>query len=36
MTELEQWEKETEAFLIKVGQVKQAAPKPITTKKDEE
>jgi len=35
MTELEQWEKENEAFLIKIGQVKPAATKPIT-KKDEE
>ena len=36
MTELEQWEKENEAFLIKIGQVKPVAAKPITTKKDEE
>jgi hypothetical protein len=35
MTELEQWEKENEAFLIKIGQVKPVAVKPIT-KKDEE
>jgi hypothetical protein len=35
MTELEQWEKENEAFLIKIGQGKPAAAKPIT-KKDEE
>ena len=35
MTELEQWEKENEAFLIKTGQVKPVAPKP-ATKKDEE
>ena len=35
MTELEQWEKENEAFLIKIGQGKPAAVKPIT-KKDEE
>jgi hypothetical protein len=30
-----EWEKEQEAFLIKIGQAKPAAPKPIT-KKDEE
>ena len=35
MTDMEQWEKENEAFLIKIGQVKPAAAKP-TTKKDEE
>ena len=35
MTELEQWEKENEAFLIKIGQGKPTAAKPIT-KKDEE
>jgi hypothetical protein len=35
MTDLEQWEKDNEAFLIKIGQVKPAAAKPIT-KKDEE
>jgi hypothetical protein len=35
MTELEQWEKENEAFLIKIGQGKPVAAKPIT-KKDEE
>jgi hypothetical protein len=29
------YDKETEAFLIKIGQVAQSAPKP-TTKKDEE
>jgi hypothetical protein len=36
MTDLAQWERENEAFLIKIGQV---APKPEakpTTKKDEE
>jgi hypothetical protein len=36
MTDMEQWEKENEAFLIKIGQVKQSAPKPTSTKKDEE
>jgi len=30
-----EWEKENEAFLIKIGQVAPPAPKP-TTKKDEE
>jgi hypothetical protein len=30
------WEKENEAFLIKIGQVKPQAAKPVTTKKDEE
>jgi hypothetical protein len=32
---LEQWEKENTAFLIKIGQIAPAAPKP-ATKKDEE
>jgi len=35
MTDIEQWEKENEAFLVKIGQVKPTATKPIT-KKDEE
>jgi hypothetical protein len=35
MTELEQWEKENEAFLIKIGQVKPTAAKPITKKEEE-
>jgi hypothetical protein len=35
MTELDDWEKENEAFLAKIGQVKPTAVKPIT-KKDEE
>jgi hypothetical protein len=35
MTDMAQWEKENEAFLIRIGQVKPAA-KPVTTKKDEE
>ena len=35
MTELAQWEKEHEEFLIKIGQVKPAAAKPLN-KKDEE
>ena len=30
-----EWEKENEAFLIKIGQVQPTAPKP-ATKKDEE
>jgi hypothetical protein len=30
------WDKENEAFLIKIGQVAAPAPKPVTTKKDEE
>ena len=30
------WENENEAFLIKIGQVKPEATKPVTTKKDEE
>jgi hypothetical protein len=36
MTDMEQWEKENEAFLIKIGQVKPAVTKPAPTKKDEE
>jgi len=32
---LEEWEKENEAFLIKIGQIAPAAPKT-ATKKDEE
>jgi hypothetical protein len=35
MTDLAQWEKDTEAFLIKIGQVKPAAAKPITKKEEE-
>ena len=35
MTELEQWEKENEAFLIKIGQVKPTAAKPVTKKEEE-
>ena len=34
MTDLAQWEKDTEAFLIKIGQVAPSIAKP--TKKDEE
>jgi hypothetical protein len=30
------WEKENEAFLIKIGQVVPTPSKPVTTKKDEE
>jgi hypothetical protein len=33
---MSEWEKEQEAFLIKIGQVKPATPKPVTTKKDED
>jgi hypothetical protein len=32
---MNEWEKENEAFLIKIGQIALAAPKP-STKKDEE
>jgi hypothetical protein len=32
---MSEWEKENEAFLKKIGQVT-PAPKPVTTKKDEE
>jgi hypothetical protein len=35
MTDMAQWEKENEAFLIKIGQGKPAAPKPITKKEEE-
>jgi hypothetical protein len=33
---MSEWEKENEAFLKKIGQVAPAAPKPVSTKKDEE
>jgi len=36
MTDMELWEKENEAFLAKIGQVKQTVTKTATTKKDEE
>lgn len=37
MTDLAQWEKENEAFLIKIGQVtSKPETKTTTTKKDEE
>ena len=36
MTDLAQWEKENEAFLIKIGQVASKAETKTTTKKDEE
>jgi hypothetical protein len=36
MTDLAQWEKENEAFLIKIGQVVPKAETKPTTKKDEE
>jgi hypothetical protein len=32
---MSEWEKENADFLIKIGQVS-TAPKPVTTKKDEE
>jgi len=35
MTDMAQWEKEQEAFLIKIGQVKPAAVKPVTKKEEE-
>jgi hypothetical protein len=36
MTDMEQWNKENDAFLALIGQVAKATPKPVTTKKDEE
>jgi hypothetical protein len=36
MTDLAQWEKENEAFLIKIGQVTSKPEPKTTTKKDEE
>jgi hypothetical protein len=33
---MSEWEKEQEAFLIKIGQVTPATSKPAPTKKDEE
>jgi hypothetical protein len=33
---MSEWEKENADFLIKIGQVVPPAPKPVTTKKDEE
>jgi len=36
MTDLAQWEKENEAFLIKIGQVAPKAEAKPTPKKDEE
>jgi hypothetical protein len=33
---MSEWEKERDAFLIKIGQVAPTALKPVTTKKDEE
>ena len=35
MTDMAQWEKENEAFLIKIGQVKPMAAKPATKKEEE-
>jgi len=36
VTDLAQWEKENEAFLIKIGQVAAKAETKTTTKKEEE
>jgi hypothetical protein len=36
VTDLAQWEKENEAFLIKIGQVSSKPETKPTTKKDEE
>jgi hypothetical protein len=33
---MSEWEKERDAFLIKIGQVAPSTSKPVTTKKDEE
>jgi hypothetical protein len=33
---MSEWEKEQEAFLIKIGQVAPSTPKPVTIKKEEE
>lgn len=33
---MSEWEKEQEAFLIKIGQVAPKPSKPVTTKKEEE
>jgi len=33
---MSEWEKEQEAFLIKIGQVAPSTLKPVSTKKDEE
>jgi hypothetical protein len=33
---MSEWETERDAFLIKIGQVATPAPKPASTKKDEE
>ena len=33
---MSEWEKEQEAFLIKIGQVAPSTPTPAPTKKDEE
>jgi hypothetical protein len=33
---MSEWEKENEAFLIKIGQVAPTTAKPATTKKEEE
>ena len=36
MTDMAEWTKEQADFLVKIGQLPPAAPKPVTTKKDEE
>lgn len=36
MNDLAQWEKERDAFLVKIGQAPEAKAAPKTTKKDEE
>lgn len=33
---MDDWTKEQADFLVKIGQLPPAAPKPVTTKKDEE
>jgi len=33
---IEEWKKDNEAFLIKIGQVETSTTKPVPTKKDEE
>jgi hypothetical protein len=33
---IEEWQKDNEAFLIKIGQVETSTPKPASTQKNEE